>query len=72
MLASSLMRNAPLAELESRKAKCEEAYIKWNVQRYNTYLTLQEIDIAVYPRVKQYDDSLRGCYMHLDQYLTHG
>lgn len=72
MLGSALVRNAALPEIEIRKDKLDEAYVKWSVQRHKTYLTLQEIDLQLYPKIKDYDDSLLVHYQKLDSYLTNG
>src|SRR5260370_8086947 len=41
MLASSLFRNAPLAELTKRKGDYDSAFVKWNRELQVTQLTIR-------------------------------
>lgn len=72
MLESSLVRQSPVSELEDRKAKFDEAYVKWNVLRQKTYLSVQEIDLTLFPKIQKFDDSLVANYEKLDYYLMQG
>lgn len=72
MLGSALIRNAALSEIEMRKDRLDEAYVKWCIQRQKTYLTLQEIDLQLYPRIRSYNDSIGAHYRKLDDHLMSG
>jgi hypothetical protein len=72
MLASSLFRNAPLAELTKRKGDYDSAFVKWNRELQVTQLTIRGmVEENKYSEVESYVQyGLVPHFTRLDEALT--